>query len=102
MLLLRLSGSLSLRYVARALSWLLFQDPPRSTRRTSQAAPPARGWRVQYRISGRVLQVVYVGPLKNRRALRARQRTEIQRASAQSGSDQLIKGWGRHTPLENR
>src|SRR4029434_1671943 len=32
-LLLRLSGALSLRYDARALTWALFQEPPRTTRR---------------------------------------------------------------------
>ena len=39
MLLLRLSGSLLLRLAERALSALLFQDPPRNTRATSQGAP---------------------------------------------------------------
>ena len=42
MLLFRLSGLFLLRFADRALSGLLFQDPPRSTRPSSQrAAPPA-------------------------------------------------------------
>ena len=41
MLLLRLSGSLLLRLPARQFFGLLFQDPPRSTRDTSQGAPQA-------------------------------------------------------------
>ena len=36
---LRLSGLLSLRAAERALSALLFQDPPRTTGATSQGAP---------------------------------------------------------------
>jgi len=45
-LLLRLSGALWLRYVARALSWSLAQEPPRATRRAGHREPhrsrPAR------------------------------------------------------------
>jgi hypothetical protein len=41
MLLLRLSGGLLLPLAARQFLGLLFQDPPRSTRDTSQAAPQA-------------------------------------------------------------
>jgi hypothetical protein len=43
-LLLRLSGALSLRYDARALSWSLFQDPPRTTRRAVAGSPTSRNW----------------------------------------------------------
>ena len=39
MLLLRLSGLLLLRVAERALSGLLFQEPPRSTRDSSQGTP---------------------------------------------------------------
>ena len=38
-LLLRLSGLLLLRAAARALSGLLFQEPPRNTRASSQGTP---------------------------------------------------------------
>jgi hypothetical protein len=42
MLLFRLFGWLfQLRLAQRALFWLLFQDPPRTARVRSQAAPPA-------------------------------------------------------------
>jgi hypothetical protein len=41
MLLLRLSGLLSLRLAARQFLGLLFHAPPRSTRDTFQAAPQA-------------------------------------------------------------
>ncbi len=41
MLLFRLFGWLLLRLAQRALFWLLFQDPPRKARVTSQGAPPA-------------------------------------------------------------
>jgi hypothetical protein len=44
-LLLRLSGALSLRYDARALTWSLFQDPPRTTRRAVAGSPASRNWR---------------------------------------------------------
>ncbi len=37
--LLRLSGLLWLRLEARALSWLLFQEPPRNTRRLVSGSP---------------------------------------------------------------
>jgi hypothetical protein len=38
---LRLSGALLLRAAERALAGLLFQDPPRTTRATSQGTPQA-------------------------------------------------------------
>jgi hypothetical protein len=41
MLLFRLFGWLLLRLAQRALSRLLFQDPPRKARVCSQGAPPA-------------------------------------------------------------
>ena len=41
MLLFRLFGWWLLRLAQRALSWLLFQDPPRTARACSQGAPPA-------------------------------------------------------------
>ena len=41
MLLLRLFGLFLLRYAARQLFWLLIQDPPRNTRKTSRVTPLA-------------------------------------------------------------
>jgi len=52
MLLLRLSGSLLLRLAARQFLGLLFQDPPRSTRDTSQGAPQAEACMRSMRRSG--------------------------------------------------
>ena len=46
-LLLRLSGALSLRYDARALTWALFQDPPRTTRRAVAGSLTNRNWRAR-------------------------------------------------------
>ncbi len=42
MLLLRLFGLFLLRLAERALSWLLFQDPPRSTRPQVNGRPHRR------------------------------------------------------------
>ena len=41
MLSLRLFGLFLLRYAARQLFWLLIQDPPRNTRKTSRVTPLA-------------------------------------------------------------
>ena len=52
MLLLRLSGVSLLRAAERALSALLFQDPPRTTRATSQGAPQNCALRSKYGFLG--------------------------------------------------
>jgi hypothetical protein len=41
MLSLRLFGLFLLRYAARQLFWLLIQEPPRNTRKTSRVTPLA-------------------------------------------------------------
>jgi hypothetical protein len=47
-LLLRLSGSLLFRAAERALSALLFQEPPRTTRATVQGTPQNSDLRIKY------------------------------------------------------
>ena len=49
MLLLRLFGLFLLRYATRALSRLLFQDPPRTTRRSVTGSPTGLGRQKEYR-----------------------------------------------------
>ena len=75
MLLLRLSGSLLLRLAARQFLGLLFQDPPRSTRDTFQAAPQAETCR----------------PIMSGRAGKRKKSPRRSAAlSVQSGSDAVI------------
>lgn len=68
---LRLSALLRLRATQRAQARLLFQDPPRTARRSYRAAPPARRPATGFYASCATSARRVAPPKENRAALRA-------------------------------
>jgi hypothetical protein len=89
-----LSGSLLLRAAERALSALLFQDPPRTTRATSQGTPQNCTLRAKYE------RLHSKGQKETRAASRrsVNSKPAVQRSAAQWPAIR----WGTHTTPASR
>jgi len=95
-LLLRLSGWLLLRADARALSGLLFQEPPRNTRATSQGTP-----------QNRILPRQYANPKRKNKAKIARGAASRRTVNSQPADQRSVRQrpairWGTNTTPGNR
>jgi hypothetical protein len=99
MLLLRLSGWLLLRYEQRALWRLLFQEPPRNTRRhTLRGTPPAKPAPEVCARSDPVARPTTKAPQPEARRTRSSQPQDRD----QKSREQRFKKWGTNTTPENQ